>query len=245
MEELQKELDELHLENKTLTMEELQKELDELRLENKTLKIELASLKQKNLDVDLASPLGILVELGRNQLRIQKEANVSWLNKPLESIQNLRPDYSGKVGELLLNRLCEIAGMTVSYTGDSNIKASDGTYDVKIKWDTEKKDEVKTAWRGSNGGFQHESLRAKGCDQTIFIDIVPNAYYITVLEKFDMTQQHPVIGRKPHLRKGTTDVYKFDFGEVNIQRAINSKLSIKVDASTPMTDVIEFLKRFH
>ena len=226
-------------------MDALTAELEQLRLENAALKKELASLKEQKAEEDETTPLGILTELGRKQLRIQKEANVAWLNQPLESIQNLRPDYSGKVGELLLNRLCELAGMTVSYAGDSNIAASDGTYDAKIKWETEKKDEVKTAWRGSNGGFQHESLRAKGCDQTIFIDITPKAYYITVLEKFDMTVQHPVMGRKPHLRKGTTDVYKFDFGEVNLQRAIAAKVAMKVDATTPLSEVIDFLKRFH
>jgi len=192
-----------------------------------------------------AGPAAFLKDIGETQLAIQKAANVAWNGATFEAIQNLRPDYSGKVGELLLTRLCENGGLRVSYEGDANIAATDGTYDAKITWLTEKKDEIKTAWRGSNGSFQHESMRAKGCDQTIFIDIAPSYYYITILAKFDMTVAHPVIGRKPHLRKGTTDVYKFDFSEMNIQRAIDAGLSIKVDAATTSDAVVDFLKRFH
>ena len=120
-----------------------------------------------------------------------------------------------------------------------------GTYDSKVCNVCEKKDEIKTAWQGSNGSFQHESLRAGGCDQHVFVDVAPNYYYITVLATFDMTQRHPVIGRKPHLRRGTTNVYKFDFGESNLKKSIDAGLTIKVDKSTSMEQVAEFIKKFH
>jgi hypothetical protein len=135
--------------------------------------------------------------------------------------------------------------MKVNYLGDSNIDAGDGTYDSKVCNVCEKRDEIKTAWQGKNGSFQHESLRAGGCDQHVFVDIAPNHYYITILTTFDMRQQHPVMGRKPHLRKGTTDVYKFDFGEKNLRDAIEAGVSIKVDESTTMDQVAEFMRRFH
>jgi hypothetical protein len=187
-------------------------------------------------------PLDVLKTIGTEQLQLQKQLNESWVNSEFEAIQQLRPDYSGKCGEKLIVELCKKGGIEVEYNGDSNVNAEDGTYDAKI---CSKKDEIKTAWRGANKGFQHESLRAGGCDQMIFVDIAPNYYYITVLEKFDMTQPHPIIKRKPHLRKGTSDVYKFDFGEPNLQRAIEAGISIKVEKTTPMEDVLTFLKRFH
>ena len=225
--------------------------MEELRAENAKLVALVAELGKANAELKKAkvategTPLGALQQISQNQLRVQREANTAWNDSYLESIQMLRPDFSGKVGELFFNRMCEQVGMKVTYTGDANIDAADGTYDAKIFWTSEKKDEIKTAWRGSNGGFQHESLRAKGCDQTVFIDIAPNHFYITILAKFDMTKTHPVIGRTPHLRKGTTDVFKFDFGEVNLQRAIVAGLAIKVDESTTMEQVATFLKKFH
>lgn len=191
-------------------------------------------------------PLGLLQSIGDNQLKVQKEGNKKWNNATLASVQSLCSDFSGKVGELFLNEVCRVGGATVTYDGDANIGADDGTYDVKISWGGEaKKNEVKTAWQGRNGGFQHESLRAEGCDQYIFVDIMPECFYVTVLRKFDMKQPHPVIGRKPHLRKGTADVYKLDFGESNLKKAEAAGISMRVDASTDMGAVVAFLQKFH
>jgi hypothetical protein len=191
------------------------------------------------------SPIKMLQSVCNSQLELQIRNNVKWSGSIFESIHKLSPDYSGKVGELLFNQACDAAGMKVSYLGDSNIDAEDGTYDSKVCNICEKKDEIKTAWQGSNGSFQHESLRAGGCDQHVFVDVAPNYYYITVLATFDMTQRHPVIGRKPHLRRGTTNVYKFDFGESNLKKSIDAGLTIKVDESTSMEQVAEFIKKFH
>jgi len=197
--------------------------------------------------VPSAKPLGLLQAIGDEQLRVQKEGNKKWNNATLASIQSLCSDFSGKVGELFLNEVCRVGGATVIYDGDANIGAEDGTYDVKIQWGegVAKKNEVKTAWQGKNGGFQHESLRAEGCDQYIFVDIMPECFHVTVLAKFDMKAPHPIIGRKPHLRKGTDDVYKLDFGESNLKKAVAAGISIRVDASTELGAVVEFLKKFH
>ena len=197
--------------------------------------------------VPTAKPLGLLQAIGDTQLRVQKEGNKKWNNATLASIQSLCSDFSGKVGELFLNEVCRAGGATVMYDGDANIGAEDGTYDVKIQWagGAAKKNEIKTAWQGKNGGFQHESLRAEGCDQYIFVDIMPECFHVTVLAKFDMKVVHPIIGRKPHLRKGTDDVYKLDFGESNLKKAVAAGISIRVDASTELGAVVEFLKKFH
>ena len=194
-----------------------------------------------------AKPLGLLQAIGDEQLRVQKMGNKKWNNATLASIQSLCSDFSGKVGELFLNEVCRVGGATVIYDGDANIGAEDGTYDVKIQWGggVAKKNEIKTAWQGKNGGFQHESLRAEGCDQYIFVDIMPECFHVTVLRKFDMKVPHPIIGRKPHLRKGTDDVYKLDFGESNLKKAVDAGISIRVDSTTELGAVVEFLKKFH
>jgi len=225
----------------------MNQEIENLRAENARLRARVTELEAATCERKTApagSPLSIVQEISDNQLQVQKAANTVWTGSHFESIQQLRPDFSGKVGELAFNRLCREAGLAVTYTGDANIDADDGTYDCKIGV-AEKKDEVKTAWRGSNGTFQHESLRAGGCDQTVFIDISPNDYYITILPKFDMTKKHDIIGRTPHLRRGTSDVYKFDMGVCNLDRAVAVGSSIKVDVKTTMAQVATFLKKFH
>ncbi len=199
------------------------------------LRKELAELEAEEV-VDTTTPLGILREFGITMY--ERECKTGWTGSPLEAINKLKPDNSGKVGELFVTNMCAKAGIDCLYTEDIN--STDGTYDAIING---KQVEIKTARLGVQNGFQHESLRSTGCDYYLFLDIIPSGFYVTVLEKFDLTKQHPVIGRTPHCRKGTTDVFKFDFGERNIQNAIKEGVAIKGDASTPMESIAEFLRR--
>jgi hypothetical protein len=118
------------------------------------------------------------------------------------------------------------------------VNSKDGTYDNKIK---NKKAEIKTARRGLKGVYQHESLRNSGCDLYVFVDIAPNHVYITILEKFDLSKRCAVTGRTPHLRKGTGDVYKFDFSDNTIMEAIKKGKAIKIEEGTSVETVREFL----
>jgi hypothetical protein len=58
-----------------------------------------------------------------------------------------------------------------------------------------------------------------------------------------MKIKHPIIGRTPHPRKGTSDVFKFDFGVTNLERAVEAGCSLKVDSETSMPDISEFIRR--
>ena len=200
------------------------------------LRAELAELEAQEA-LDPSSPLGIFQSIGTTLY--EKESLSEWVGKPLEKVNKLKPDTSGKVGELFLEKLCKMGELPCQYM--ENINSTDGTYDAIV---CEKKVEIKTARIGVQRGFQHESLRADGCDYYLFIDVLPSAFYMTVLAKFDMTTRHPVIGRAPHLRKGTTDVYKFDFGETHLlQAAVRHGCSMKVEAATSLESVARFLRR--
>ena len=129
-------------------------------------------------------------------------------------------------------------GGSVQCVYDEDKNSKDGTYDIKIN---DKKAEIKTARLGVHGAFQHETLKKDGYDYLIFVDITPEHFYLTILPRFDMMTRHPLIGRTPHPRKGTTDVFKFDFGESNIQRCITAGVSMKVDVNTPIDDVVTFV----
>jgi hypothetical protein len=181
----------------------------------------------------------LLRAIGEQALANQRSKS-TWAGDSLFSaMDELKPDYSGKVGELLLSRVCQIADIDHVYVDDDK-NSKDGTYDIIILG---KKIEVKTARLGVQGGFQHENLRDAGCDFHVFVDVKPAEFYVTVIPTFDMKNKHPVLGRKPHLRKGTSDVYKFDFGESNLLKAVSNGMTLKVSPDTSVETIGEFITR--
>ena len=208
--------------------------MDALYAEIQQLKAENAALK-KVVCAAAAGPLGLLQSIGDTLAAKQNDSN-QWHGSTLESINDLKPDYAGKVGELFLKQLCAAGGVQCLY--DEDVNSKDGTYDAIVNG---KKVEIKTARLGVQGAFQHETLKKDGYDYLLFIDITPNYFYITVLPRFDMTMKHPLIGRTPHPRKGTSDVFKFDFAESNIERCIAAGVSMKVSADSSMEAVMAFV----
>jgi hypothetical protein len=180
----------------------------------------------------------LLKSIGEQALANQR-AKSTWAEALFAAMDELKPDYSGKVGERLLARVCQVTGIDHVFVDDDK-NSKDGTYDITI---LRKKIEVKTARLGVQGGFQHENLRDAGCDFHVFVDIKPSEFFVTVLPKFDMKFKHPVLGRKPHLRKGTSDVYKFDFGESNLRKSVKNGMTLKVEADTSVEAIGEFLTR--
>lgn len=204
----------------------------------------IAALEKRVLELErpakvyeLSPAMSLLREIGEE---IGAQQSVSdWIDSPFATINQLKPDHSGKVGELFVKRLCDAGGVSCIYNEDINDQ-DDGTYDAILNG---KRVEIKTARFGKQGGFQHESLRAEGCDYYMFLDIVSTHFYITVCKKFDMTHQHPILGRKPHLRKGSTDVYKFDFREPNLAKGISAGITLKITNETSMETITTFLNQ--
>jgi nitrous oxidase accessory protein NosD len=58
-----------------------------------------------------------------------------------------------------------------------------------------------------------------------------------------MAEPHPLIGTKPTLRKGTGDVYKYDFTEKHIEKLIAAQTALKITIHTPIVQVVEFINR--
>jgi hypothetical protein len=190
------------------------------------------------ISTSCTSPLSILSQVIEEQFTIQEKNNV-WMNAPLEKMDKLKNDFSGKVGEKFLVTLCSQMGTPVQWTEDVNSK--DGTYDLKIYG---KKVEVKTARLGRDGKtFQHENLKKSGCDFFLFLDIKPNSFYLTILPSFDLSKKCMYMNRTPHLRKGTDDVYKFDFYEKGIREAIQKGVSIEVNDSCNQNQIKEFIQK--
>jgi len=189
-----------------------------------------------NVDVEpMSRIMGLLRDTGNEIYEIQRASD--WTGSLFARINQLKPDHAGKVGELFVTRLCRMLGLECVYNEDINDQ-DDGTYDTVVNG---KRVEIKTARLGKQGGFQHESLRTEGCDYYMFLDIVSTHFYITVCKKFDMSCKHPVFGRKPHLRKGASDVYKFDFGEAALSKGISAGITLKITNETSSETVANFM----
>lgn len=158
----------------------------------------------------------------------------------MDGIQKLTCDQSGKLGERLLLKICDASGIVREYYGDRNSSTTDdgNVYDVLMDVDGRRfRIEVKTARLSSTGyNFQHESLRNdRGSDFWIFIDIEPEKIHVIVLKDFDLEERHPVLGRKPHLRKESTNTYKLDVGPRTIQKAREAGISMTFSNDDPET----------
>jgi len=213
-------------------------EVEQLRLEIERLQLELQTMKMKTrVEYAVGTPLGILQTIGDTIYHNEHDSSM-WKGSPLESLDKLKSDLSGKAGELLIEQFCKDGEIPHLYIGDSN--STDGTYDILIK---DKKVEIKTAKLGKHKGFQHESLRMTGYDYLLFVDICPTSYYLTILPKFDLRTKSDILGRTPHLRKGASDVYKLDFNEKILQSLITKGHTIKILETTPLTEVTTFLQK--
>jgi hypothetical protein len=185
----------------------------------------------------IKTPMYFLRDCGDIQYEKENKSN-KWKNSILYKINTLKPNNSGNVGELFMEKLCKSINIPIEYNGTKNKNSSDGTYDMKIN---SKRVEIKTARIGLSKSFQHESLRNNGCDYYAFVNIVPNYFYITFIPKFDLNCKCKILCNKPHLRKGSNNVFKFTFTERHLLRSIEMGYSIKVNRTTPLPALKLFL----
>jgi hypothetical protein len=226
-------------------LENLRSELAELKRRLEAYETPASTSATPDTSTTAEEPHTIMQALGKEMISYQNKGESDWLNSPFKEINDLKPDYSGKLGELFLERICAAGNITNISTGDVNSK--DGTYDQIING---KKVEIKTARLGKTqkkksdaGKFQHEHLQKDGYDYLTFVDITPNYFYLSILPKFNMAEPHPLIGTKPTLRKGTGDVYKYDFTEKHIEKLIAAQTALKITIHTPIVQVVEFINR--
>lgn len=196
--------------------------------------------------------LAAIEELNKKQ---DIETQNIWSGSTFEGLNNLKIDYSGKVGELAFFRFIEEnTDWSISYECDSNTNNNDGVYDCIING---KRVEIKTSRLGKSatknpygGSFQHENLKQSDeCDYVVFIDITPEYSFITVKDfrNIDLSEKIVEFGITPHKRKATTNIFKIDLRETtSIKEATKNGLSIKIDKQTNTSDddIISFLSKF-
>ena len=165
--------------------------------------------------------------------------NNIWANSPYKKLVEIPSDARGKWGENYVATLIRNAGIKVEEQGlkkDKNGEIFDLLIEEKDKW------EQKTATMGTNETFQHENLSTNNTPYGwIFLDVEPNKIWLTILRKCDISNKISELGKKAHLRKNTKDVYKLDFSQTTIKKAIKNKLCINLTKSSE-EDISKFLR---
>jgi hypothetical protein len=179
----------------------------------------------------------MMYDVIQSQTEREQCDNDPWNMSVFQDIQHLKCNNVGNVGEYLIKNLCEHLEIPYVYEGTKNKNNENGTFDIMIE---NKRVECKTARLGKHGSFQHETLRKNGCDCHVFVDICPDSYYLTVLPEMSFEQIQELTGRKPHPRKGTTDVFKLDFGEPTFQKLIQTNHTVHVTSSTSQHELKTF-----
>jgi hypothetical protein len=126
------------------------------------------------------TPNNIFIEIINNQKQKEKIVDI-WENSPYKYLVKLKPNNIGNVGEIFIQKLCDIC----------NIKAIiDGSKTKKLEGDgliLNKSVEIKTSHRGSfNPSFQHELGEIPWKSNfMIFIDVAPKCIYLTIFKNFN------------------------------------------------------------
>jgi hypothetical protein len=232
-----------------LTNEKALLEFDKMKTENEKMKFKLKNLEDENEKLKLeinknnrkkyvvGTPLEILQKLA-DDIYEEEYQNSFWKDSPLESLDKLKNDLSGKVGELFIESLCKQSFIPHVYDGNSI--PTDGTYDIIIN---KRKIEIKTAKLGKHKTFQHEGLRLKGYDNLLFIDVTPTYAYVTIIPHFNLMEKSKIFEKKAHLRKGTSDVFKFDFTIKDLEILVIKGHTLKLSEETTILELSTFIKR--
>ena len=165
--------------------------------------------------------------------------NPYWAGSPFEKLVCLPADLRGRFGEDWLHQRLTAAGINNTWLADKNTDPTDGIYDLTVAG---KRVEVKTASiTVCNNSFQHEGLHTGDmCDFYVFLDIEYNTITVTVMSSEFFTNElckdTSKLGATPHLRKNTTDVYKFDFSMKTMRQLKELGMSCTFDLTDPDLD---------
>ena len=191
----------------------------------------------------------VLKNISEKYRTLDKTSN-PWIGAKYEYIRDAGTDTTGKIGEEFIYSLLldKISNYKTIWENDNNIGQQDGVYDIKLESkinQSTKRLEVKTATQGKEGGFQHEKILGKEfCDKIVFLDVLPNSFYITILdvEDIDFTgKEKCVLGRTLHIRSNSEQT-KLDFGKKQLENGLNLGKTIYVtDEETQNDMIVEFL----
>ena len=172
-----------------------------------------------------------------------------WKNSPYKDLVKLQSNNVGKVGEELINHICNITGIDAYCNGDKTKQIGGGEGDGTIM---NIPVEIKTAHQGSySRTFQHElgEVPWKGSKYMIFVDISPDCIYLTIFKNFDENTYKsgekllPYFPTKIITWRKQTGAFKLDTS-VNInERSVKNGYAIKITPTTPNDTIASFIRK--
>lgn len=142
--------------------------------------------------------------------------NDPWHDSPYRNLLKLTIDARGKIGEAIISEALHQANnpriaIEEDYS-DVNAKGDNVHYDMRINGLNV---EIKTAYRGKSGSWQHENLYRNAADMTIFVDFDLDGIYFSVIPEclLPLDGYNSLFGgrKRATLRQNKDDGYKFDF----------------------------------
>lgn len=129
------------------------------------------------------SPNDIFIESIDNQKQKEEMADI-WKDSPYKDLVKLQSNNVGNVGEMFIQKLCDICDIQAEVDGSKTKNLGGGMGDGII---LNKSVEIKTSHRGSNTpNFQHELGETPWKPEfMIFIDVSPNCVYLTIFKNFN------------------------------------------------------------
>jgi hypothetical protein len=129
------------------------------------------------------SPNDIFIESIDNQKQKEEMADI-WKDSPYKDLVKLQSNNVGNVGEMFIQKLCDICDIQAEVDGSKTKNLGGGMGDGII---LNKSVEIKTSHRGCNTpNFQHELGETPWKPEfMIFIDVSPNCVYLTIFKNFN------------------------------------------------------------
>lgn len=199
--------------------------------------------------IDDVTPNALLVGIIDTEAAHENTAD-RWQQSVFANAANLKVNSVGNIGEKYIVNLCDRLHIPHQYDGTGNKSRSGDRvscpYDVSINGFMV---EIKTSREDNTGKYQHETLRNNNApDFYIFVDLSPstNTCFLTIIPKFDMSNHlespFALILNRPHLRKGTHDIYKVDFSHKTIQKLLTHGHCIAINEHTTLDSIHLFLR---
>lgn len=124
----------------------------------------------------------LFIELIETQKRKEDQKDI-WKDSQYKDIVKLQVNNAGIVGEMLIQQICNMGGISSNINGSKTKQIGGGKGDGVIKG---KSVEIKIAHQGAtSSNFQHELGEIPWVvDYMIFIDISPCCIYLTIFKNF-------------------------------------------------------------
>ena len=138
----------------------------------------MSTLKKDDIEME-KTPSNIFIEMTNKIKEKEKKENI-WKNSEYETFTTLTSNNRGVIGENFINEICKKISLDANICGlNTKGQCNDGIINKKTI-------EIKTAYLGNCGSFQHElGEEPWKSEYMIFIDITPIQIYITVFKNFD------------------------------------------------------------